>query len=224
MASPRQQRSARNRRQLTSYAPERVALAALNIFSQGPSDVVINMAAISEPAGPSTQPLPFQLRGIPGLLRVADLTMPATATLNGAGNQITLTYPGGPLTRGEAFMIGPWDPALRTSLGGFIAPGFLSYRGPDPAQVPYTVTATGAVTVTVTPSGHSVGGITFDPLGWFNVTLSELATDFLWNNVNGTVTFPSAVNPGDVLQYVGGVLTGGSATMTQFDQAEVVCT
>src|SRR5260370_484276 len=121
MPTARQQRAARNRRQVTAANPALVPALATVVSSIAPGTLDIQGLIIAQPPTASGTPAPLQVSGIPQILRASPGLFPTVATLLPDGVTVRVEYSGGAVTAGEDFWVGINDPAVRPPAGQFLS-------------------------------------------------------------------------------------------------------
>lgn len=115
-------RPARDRRIVDPNQPRFVQLGFVVDPAKSGSEVTVFFAVTTLPTEGELKDWDFILRDIPKIWREDGLAYPISAAKGAAPNELILTYGGGVILAGEAFIISPFDPNLRSADGGFAAP------------------------------------------------------------------------------------------------------
>lgn len=124
MPGQRQQRAQRNRRRVSSSTPQIATLLVTSVASYTIHTLTLLLSTIPQPPDGGGGSPQWFLSGIPSVLYLSGGFLPTAAIKTTVGSQdyLELTFPGPDIIPMAAFQIGPYDPALRTEDGGFLAP------------------------------------------------------------------------------------------------------
>lgn len=220
MPAPRQQRSARNRRAPSAVAPPLTPLPVPHLVTLTAHTIELEFRQLASPANTVGSVIPMQLNGTPLITRALDATLPTGATINGARTRVTLTYGGANLGATETFRASPYDPNLRTSVGGFAAPAVIGQEGGPCNIVTPQPSATAPNTVHITASDPGAP-IFLAPLAWLH---TESGTAPLTATATGPLAwdlvFAGLVPSGDHISYTGPIVFAAPLTALSFSPAE----
>lgn len=220
MSINRQQRAGRDVRTVSIPAPQQVPQVTLVFHSSTGAQVTFDLLGQVQPPGPTQHPLACQLTGVPQVYRQSDGTYPTSAQISTDGLLLTLLYAGAAIESSDKFTVGPYDPAVRTAQGGWLAPGVVEQAASDPTVVAYVATIADPFTVQ-TDLPHPTGGVVLvvNPFAFFNSRSGEYAayiTPFLGTT---QLNFAGGVLSGDPIQYLGPMITGNGGVIEVPDSA-----
>lgn len=223
MPGQRQQRAPRNRRIATLAQPIQVPMLAMSIDHVESSNALLKANLIGTPPTDAGTNVPMQLSGIPAIFRPAHSQYPVNALLTDSEMTLAVFFSPPDIAAGEELIIGINDPAVRTSTGGFMAPGRLRLADADAATVSFTAVADGSPVVVITPGvppfGHS---IVYAPRSF--ITTGGGVNQALDTGPTITLTFSANVNPGDTVTYTGPQITGNADFVVNLTPVPVVAT
>lgn len=223
MPGHRQQRAPRNRRVISTTQPQAVPQLAMIVDGVAGTALLLRARVYSQPPGSAGDPLAMQLSGIPAIFRPADSTMPVSASLSDNETLLHLIYGGSGIVPTESFSIGPYDPAIRTASGGFMAPGILAQATTPPLQNTFTAVAQLDGSVIVTIAGGDFGEVVIAPQHWAGGPGGAGVTSFHYEAGVFPIVFTAPISAGDTIIYNGPALGGGGAAKDIIRTA-VVCT
>lgn len=218
----RQQRAPRNRRLISTTRPQNVPQLAMIVDGVSGSVLLLRARVFSQPPGATGDPLAMQLSGIPAIYRPDESELPTSASLSDNDTLLHLVYAASGIGPTESFVIGPYDPAIRTAGGGFMAPGILAQSTTPPNQNSYTAAAQLDGSVDVTIAGGDFGEVVIAPQHWIHTPGGDGITSFHYEAGIFTLVFTASVSPGDQVRYQGPTL-GGGGTAVDLIRTDVTC-
>lgn len=117
----RQQRAARNRRRINDSLPQLILNAIWSCSEIDGNVAIMSCNTLSSPTNGTDHPVPVQITGVPQFLRAIYGTHPTACEPGATPQAFRVTFPGPPLADGEPLLLGPYDPAVRTEGGGYLA-------------------------------------------------------------------------------------------------------
>lgn len=168
---------------------------------------------LSQPPDDSQPGIPVTLSGIPAIRREADGSYPTSASLDVTQTLLSCVYTGTVLSPADTFRVGPYDPAVRTATGGYMAAA-LPPPPPLPATtVDWVATKTGASEITITAADAS-------PLNWYAdyplLAGASTMNDPVTSTVSASDVVIALTNPvtvGDTFHYVGNPISAITSTV-----------